>query len=166
MQNLFAYSHDNPDLTPSAALQQLVAEMNARSAATFNANLNASTSGQQTPNFANGAQYASPASGAHLNLPMTMASPATMHMSPAMHAHGLHQSAIGMIPQQSQPGTNHSGTGSQGTSANASPNVTTKRRRPSGIKSELDDVASEVNGNGGKVKASPRVPKRQKGQAG
>ena len=74
-----------------------------------------------------------------------------------------------MVAQQSQQGTNTSvGTGSQGTSANASPNVN-KRRRPSGVKTEVDENSNnvEVNGTvagGSKVKQSPRPGvKRQKG---
>ena len=73
-----------------------------------------------------------------------------------------------MVATQSQQGTNTSGGGSQGTSANASPNVTNKRRRPSAVKVEGDEVGTEVNGTGpagaNKVKASPRNNvKRQKG---
>lgn len=71
-----------------------------------------------------------------------------------------------MVAQASQQG---SATGSQGTSANASPNVSNKRRRASGInvKSEMDaegggGVGPEVNG-ASKVKQSPRPnSKRQK----
>ena len=74
-----------------------------------------------------------------------------------------------MVAQQSQQGTNTSvGTGSQGTSANTSPNVTQKRRRASAVKLEGDDGSGlvEVNGTGPKVKASPRVGvKRQKAGA-
>lgn len=74
-----------------------------------------------------------------------------------------------MVAQQSQQGTNTSvGTGSQGTSANTSPNVPNKRRRS--IKQEGDEGGgggggnAEVNGTS-KVKQSPRggVSKRQKG---
>jgi len=74
---------------------------------------------------------------------------------------------VAMVAQQSQQGTNTSG--SQGTSANTSPNVSNKRRR-STVKLEVDDGGghAEVNGSGPpgatKVKASPRVGgKRQKG---
>ena len=68
---------------------------------------------------------------------------------------------VSMVAQQSQQGTNNSGTGSQGTSANASPNVN-KRRRASAVKTEGDEGGGEVNGITGKVKQSPRVTKRQK----
>ena len=79
-----------------------------------------------------------------------------------------------MVAQQSQQGTNTSvGTGSQGTSANTSPNVTNKRRRASGVKQEGQDDGGgggvmDVNGTGPKVKPSPRIgggPKRQKAAA-
>jgi len=72
-----------------------------------------------------------------------------------------------MVAQQSQQGTNTSG--SQGTSANTSPNATNKRRRPSAVKVEVDDGGggTEINGTGpgggNKVKPSPRIGgKRQK----
>lgn len=130
--------------------------------------------------------FVSPAQAAHLNLPTTSASPATLNMSPGMqnnvlqnHLGGnpqqIHQppTSAGMVAQQSQQGTNTSqGTASQGTSANASPNVPNKRRRVSAIKAEGDDGGGgipEVNGTAvvaAKVKASPRPGggnKRQKG---
>lgn len=84
-------------------------------------------------------------------------------------------SSIGMVNQPSHQGTNPSATGTPaGGSANASPNVTNKRRRPSGVatgKGEVGEDVMEVNGTaapppqiGAKVKASPRVGgKRQKG---
>lgn len=177
MENLFRFSHDNPELSASDALRQLVSSFQANphpnSAMSFNPafqNPNMQgTPGVRTPNFTGNAQFASPAPGAHLNLPMNTGSPATINMSPAMHAHGLQQAAgVAMINQQSQQGTTASGgTGSQGTSANTSPNVTNKRRRPSGVKAEVDDGGvTEVNGTNAKVKASPRVGgKRQKGAA-
>lgn len=104
-------------------------------------------------------------------------------MSPAVQNLALHNhlpnnsqqlqqphTSMGMAAQQSQQGTNTSvGTGSQGTSANASPNLTNKRRRPSGVKTEADDGVSNVDVNGtaaggSKVKQSPRPGvKRQKG---
>lgn len=73
-----------------------------------------------------------------------------------------------MVATQSQQGTNISGGNSQGTSANASPNFTNKRRRASAVKVEGEDGGVEVNGTGpagaNKVKASPRNNvKRQKG---
>lgn len=72
-------------------------------------------------------------------------SPAAAHMQAPAMAHQL--SAQGSIG------------GSSGASVNTSPNVTGKRRRPSGVKAE--DVA-EVNGVIPKVKASPRVGSQNK----
>ena len=100
--------------------------------------------GTPGPNYNGPPQFASPAPGAHLNLPNT-ASPASMNMSPAMQAHGLQNAA-----------------GSQGPSANASPNVSNKRRRASGVKIEGDGDNAAPEPNGPKVKQSPRVGKRQK----
>lgn len=158
---------------------------------TINPNLQL-TSGSNPPHFL------SPAHAAHLNLPVnsTGTSPATLNMSPAMQNLGLHNhlpntpqmqhiqqmqqlhlqqmqqppTSVGMVAQPSQQGTNTSGgTGSQVTSANASPNVQSKRRRPSTmLKVEGDDGGGPVGVNGAtlpeKVKASPKVGvKRQKG---
>ena len=147
----------------------------------------------------NPAHFLSPAHAAHMNLPVnsTGTSPATLNMSPAMQNLGLHNhlpntpqmqqmqqmqqlhnlqqlqqppTSVGMVAQPSQQGTNTSaGTGSQVTSANASPNVQSKRRRPSTmLKVEGDDGGAPVSVNGvtlpEKVKASPKVGvKRQKG---
>ena len=102
--------------------------------------------GTPGPNFNGQQQFASPAAGAHLNLPNT-ASPASMNMSPAMQARGLQQA---------------NATGSQGASASTSPNVPTKRRRPSGVKADPDGDNAGPESNGAKVKQSPRVGKRQK----
>ena len=191
MEPLFQHSRSHPDISPQESLRNLVTSYNAQSfaqnaetTAAFNPSLAQQTpGGQRTPGgqqaFANGPQaqppgqqFASPAPGAHLNLPGTTASPANMNMSPAMHAHGLQgagggPTSVGMVAQASQQG---SATGSQGTSANASPNVTNKRRRASGInvKSEMDAEGGGggVTGpevNGAKVKQSPRPnAKRQK----
>jgi hypothetical protein len=94
-------------------------------------------SGPRTPSFAVGA------------------SPATAHMQlPGGSPHiGSPAQAPGMIQQQSQQGSIPS--------ANASPNASNKRRRPSTVKTE-DDL---VNGNQQKatVKPSPRMQKRAKG---
>ena len=147
-------------------------------------------SGSNPPHFL------SPAHGTSLNLPgsSTGTSPATLNMSPAMQTLGLHThlpntpqmhqmqqmqqlhlhqlqqppTSVGMVAQPSQQGTNTSGgTGSQVTSANASPNVQNKRRRPSTmLKVEGEDGGGPVGVNGvsEKVKASPKVGvKRQKG---
>ena len=82
--------------------------------------------------------------------------------------------SVGMAHQASHQGTNPSNAGTPaGGSATASPNVTGKRRRPSGAqgKGEMGEEVMEVNGMAGtggqlgaKVKASPSVRgKRQKG---
>jgi hypothetical protein len=123
--------------------------------------------GQRTPGLNNPNVFASPASG-HLALPGNQNSP---HLSGGGAGHTpspaqTHLAGpVAMVAQQSQTGTNASG--SQGTSANTSPNVTNKRRRASAVKIESEDGGVEVNGTGGgnKVKASPRVGKRQKGAA-
>ena len=81
--------------------------------------------------------------------------------------------SVGMAHQVSHQGTNPSNAGTPaGGSATASPNVTGKRRRPSGAqgKGEMGEEVMEVNGLtgtagqlGAKVKASPTVRgKRQK----
>ncbi len=179
MQTLFQYSQQNPLLQPSEALHQLVASFKQNQAAQLNLapnNLNPAFQqphGPRTPSFNGTPQFASPAA-AHLNLP-TSISPA-MSMtgaqapSPAQnHNHLPPAAGVAMVAQQSQQGTNTSG--SQGTSANTSPNATNKRRRPSTVKVEGDDGGggggTEVNGTGpgggGKVKPSPRIGgKRQK----
>ena len=188
MEQLFQYCHKNPSIPASEALRQFVTTLQNTNPDSMNLTptmhqqaLQAGMQqppGQRTPGLNGPNQFASPSAGAHLNLPMntTSASPATINMSPAIQHHALqnhmHQQAptsTGMIAQQSQQGTNTSvGTGSQGTSANTSPNVPHKRRRPSGVKTEMDDGGGgpEVNGTGNKVKASPRPGgKRQKGAA-
>ncbi|KAI4125054.1 MAG: hypothetical protein LQ347_005504, partial [Umbilicaria vellea] len=179
MQNLFLYSQQNPQLSPSDALNQLVASFQSGSQqqASFNMQqhpLNPALQpapGQRTPGL-NGpmaSHFASPAA-AHLNLPNNTASgsPATIHnMSPAMQNHSLipnHNqmpgppqapTSVGMMAQPSHQGTNTSaGTASQGTSANTSPNVTNKRRRGNSVKVEGDDGGGpDLNGTVPKVKA-------------
>jgi hypothetical protein len=187
MDSLFQYSQQNPQLSASDALRQLVASFQHQpqnhinfNAAMQHPGLNPALqppAGQRTPSYNGPNQFTSPA-GTFMNLPMgnTGASPATMNMSPAMQNHALQShlqqqqqqppTSVGMIAQQSQQGTNTSGgTGSQVTSSNPSPNVN-KRRRPSGVKTESDDpgVGGDINGTNNKVKQSPRVGnKRQKG---
>lgn len=151
MSNLFEYSRSNTHLSAPDALRQLVQtyQTNSQNSMMNNAATQFNSSLQQagTPggNFNGPQQFASPA-GAHLNLPNT-ASPASMNMSPAMQSHSLQQA---------------NSTGSQGASANTSPNVSNKRRRPSAVKME-DGEGPTPETNGPKVKASPRVGgKRQK----
>ncbi|KAL8882900.1 MAG: hypothetical protein Q9198_000173 [Flavoplaca austrocitrina] len=194
MQPLFRFSQSQPGLSPTEALHQYTATIQEQSHFVgqqmpqgFNpaihqqqqniaANLQLPP-GQRTPNH-----FVSPANSVHLNLPGQMngvPSPATLHgMSPAIQNLALqqqHQSmqqqqqaptSVGMVHSASQPGTNNSvGTGSQGPSANASPNMTNKRRRASAVKGE-DDGAGTVDLNVGpaKGKSTPRIGgKRQKG---
>lgn len=123
--------------------------------------------GQRTPGLNGPTQFASP-SVAHLGLPGAQGSPHTgnsAHASPAQN----HLPGPTSMPQ-GQAGTG--GNAVAGPNANASPSVSNnKRRRPSAVKMEGDDGggSTEVNGTGttggGKVKQSPRVTKRQKGQA-
>ena len=187
MENLFQFSQQNLQLSPSDALRQLVISFQnpPQNQMNFNAAMHQQgliphgqpPAGQRTPGYNGPNQFASPAN-AHLSLPMntTSASPATINMSPAMQNHNLQNhlqqqppTSVGMVTQQSQQGTNTSvGTGSQATSANASPSVTNKRRRQSAVKMESEDAGGgpEINGTGPKVKPSPRIGgKRQKGGA-
>ena len=165
MQNLMQFSLQNPQLSPPDALEQLVSTYS-----TLGQNMQPThpiqqIPGQRTP--LNGPPQFSPAA-AHLGLPGIQGSP---HLGGPTHtpspAHNSMVGPVAMAHQRSQQGTNTSG--SQGPSANASPNVGNKRRRASTVKQEAEDAtpAMEVNGNtqpnGPKVKASPRVTKRQKG---
>jgi hypothetical protein len=144
MNPLFGFSHQNPSLTPYAALETYVTTI-----ATANANgqgpQQQNPSGPRTPGIGNFPIGTSPAQ-AHLNLPGGANSP---HMgSPAQ--------GTGMQHQQSQHGTSSSGP-----SANTSPNASNKRRRPSGVKEE----DTQINGaqKTGAIKPSPRIGgKRQK----
>lgn len=171
MQPLFQYSQQHSHLSPPEALQQLVASFSNLVPQNLmmgmqQANLNPAMQqppGQRTPGI-NGPHFASPAA-AHLGLPGSQGSP---HIGGPVHTPSPAQNhlagPVAMVAQQSQQGTNTSG--SQGTSANTSPNVTNKRRRASAVKLEGDDGGGEVNGVGPKVKPSPRIGgKRQKGAA-
>lgn len=182
MQPLFKYSQSQLGLSPKDALRQMnQSQYNPQqmgqpgfNPAMFQQQQNMNPNlqlppGQRTPNFV------SPANSAHLTLPNqsnAAPSPATIHgMSPAMTNMNLlqqHQAptSVGMVHSASQHGTNNSvGTGSQGPSASASPN-NNKRQRPSAIKGEDEGGGMEINGVAGpssKVKPSPRISKRQKG---
>jgi hypothetical protein len=167
MRDLFEYSQQNPGIPPNQALTNLVDTFTVQNQQQALPNNNQQSSGMRTPlgmpmnqaqgfnpNFPNLPIGASP-SPAHLALP---GSPHVGHTpSPAQN----HIQAPGLVAQHSQQGSNNSGT-----SANTSPNVSSKRRRPS-VKTEGDDGGGggEVNGTGAtKVKASPRAGgKRQKG---
>lgn len=191
---LCQFAQQNPNRSASESLQLLTSRMAAASQQQQFAHAHPQhpnhvlALNQQIPG-----QFISPGNPPHLAIPMSnqnsnsvSASPHTLNnMSPALqnqmlqqnhHLTGTplqtHQSlgpaptSVGMVATQSQQGTNTSGGGSQGTSANASPNVTNKRRRASAVKVEGDDMGPEVNGTGGpgKIKPSPRgTIKRQKG---
>lgn len=189
MQPLFRFSQSQPGLSATEALHQYTANMQNQSQMLTHPGMNAAMHhqqsmavnvplppGQRTPNH-----FVSPANSAHLTLPgqtNAASSPATLHgISPAMQNLALQQqhqalqqvqapTSVGMVHSMSQSGTNNSvGTGSQGASANASPNMTNKRRRPSAVKGEDEGGGPDVNGVGpsSKVKPSPRISgKRQK----
>lgn len=196
MQTLFQYAQANRQLSPTEALKQICLQFDhTPPGSLMNPGFPQQTQTALNPSLqlhsgANPPHFLSPAHAAHLNLPVssTGTSPATLNMSPAMQNLGLHNhisntpqmqqmqqmqqppTSVGMVTQPSQQGTNTSGgTASQVTSANASPNVQNKRRRPSTmLKAESDDSGGPVGVNGvsmpEKVKASPKVGvKRQKG---
>jgi hypothetical protein len=141
MNPLFNYSHSNATLTPYAALDSYVAAV-AQNGNNLN-NQGHHPSGPRTPGMSNFPIGASPAA-AHLQLP-----DGSPHISsPAQ--------APGMQLQQSQQGTHSSGQ-----SANTSPNVSNKRRRPS-VKGEEDIQVNGTQANKAGVKPSPRIGKRQK----
>jgi len=142
MNPLFSYSHQHINLAPYNALDQYVQNISIAGQGMLQ-------SGQRTPSMSQFPMGQSP-SAANLGLPENVigGSPAQGNMQ-----------APGMALQQSQQGTSSSGP-----SANTSPNVSNKRRRPS-VKTEGDDAA-QANGVQPKVKPSPRIGvKRQKGNA-
>jgi len=143
MNPLFNYAHQNANLAPYAALDQYVATQTVNGT---NPNAQQNPSGPRTPGMSNFVG-ASPAA-AHLQLP-----------DGSPHVSSSPAQAQAMQLQQSQHGTSSSGP-----SANTSPNVNNKRRRPSAVKTEEEN---QVNGTGqtkATVKPSPRMAgKRQKG---
>lgn len=168
MQMLFHHSQQNPQMSATESLRNLVNTLQTQTLQT-----------QQTPNLGfmptpmNPAlQPGQPPRGPPMNGPAQFASPGmhplglpqgSPHIAGSAHASPApsHLAAPGMVPQgQIQPNVH---------SASASPNVSNKRRRQSTIKVEDDSGAPEVNGTGpqggAKVKASPRVTKKQKGGA-
>jgi hypothetical protein len=182
MQMLFHYSLQNPTLSPPEALRNLVNTLQTVPNQGFapspmmpgmqgmqgmqNMQAMQAMQGMQgmqpmpnarNPSINGPSQFASPAM-AHLGLPGAQGSPhlGSAHASPA-------QSQLAGPP--GMPGSVHPSP----VGVNNSPNVGgNKRRRASTVKMESEDGA-EVNGASapvsGKVKASPRVLKRQKGQA-
>lgn len=157
MQMLFNYSQQNPNFSPPEALHNLVNALQTHGpTAQFAAPMNPGMQPVPRAQSINGpSQFASPAM-AHLGLPGSQGSP---HLTGSAHASPAQSQIAGApgMPVQPSPVINNS------------PNVGgNKRRRASTVKMESED-GSEVNGTGaqgaGKVKASPRVPKRQKGAA-
>ncbi len=155
MNPLFNYYHAHPGIAPYAALDNYVASIMPGQA------VNGQAMGQSGPRTASFSQFPMGASphAAHLQLPGSphVGSPAPGSMqAPSMH------------PSQSQQGTS-----SGGPSANTSP-AGTKRRRPSGVKTEdeMNTPASaptpsagpQVNGiqNTKTKPPTPRMGKKQK----
>ena len=165
MEPLIEYYHTHPGVAPREAMMRL----NHENAQSF-ANANQARLQNQMARQANGQiafppgmngpnQFGSPAM-AHLGLPQSQGSP---HIGGPVHTPSPAQNAVGgvaMMHQMSAQGSNLSG--SQGPSTNTSPNVSNKRRRASQIKLE-EENANQGGDNAGKVKPSPRIPKRQKG---
>ncbi len=151
MNPLFNYAHLNSSLAPYAALDQYVATMGANGGIP-GGNVNGPIMmqpGQRTPSMGQFPMGQSPAI-ANMSLPDAGA----IQGSPAQG----NMQAPGMTLQRSQQGTSSSGP-----SANTSPNVSNKRRRPS-VKPEEDNAGNQPNGVQSKVKPSPRIGgKRQKG---
>jgi len=191
MQMLFQFSQSNPQLSPPDALRNLVNTlqtqnpnpgytpgpmnqgmnpMNPAMSPGMNPAMNPAMNPGMNPSMqpmqnvrghSMGApsQFASPAM-AHLGLPGQQGSP---HLTGSAHASPAQSHLAG--PPGMQPLMQPSPAG-----VNNSPNVGgNKRRRASTVKMENEDGAG-VDANGApqgsaKVKASPRVPKRQKGAA-
>ena len=169
MERVMAYHKQHNHLAPGVAFEQLVSletapAQNAGLPGGVNPGMQQMPSGQRTPGLNGPNAFHSPAM-AHLGLPQ-QGSPAVGAHTPSPHQ-GHMAGPVAMTHQQSQQGSNMSG--SQGASANTSPNVAGKKRRASAVKLEGDDSGgAEVNGVGGahKVKPSPRIGgKRQKGTA-
>ena len=154
MTPLFGYCHENPTLTAFGGLEQYVQ--------TIKSQMMGQNAGAPVPRTPGMGQFPIGASPHLSHLP----APGSPHLvgSPAP---GVMQ-APGMHPSQSQQGNP-----SNGPSANNSP-IGTKRRRPSGIKTEEDTNGGptsapaapgnpQVNGLQGKVKPpTPRLQKKQK----
>ena len=186
MQELMAYSQQNPNLCPSQAISSLVNRLQPQpgfpqqqlppnqqqqqqqgNPPPNSAQQQALQQQQQQQNLPPSAR--TPSSLGHPGVPPNhqFMSPALANLGPPSAINGsphLMQNTHtpspaqthGLIAQHSQQGT----SSSAGASANTSPNVSNKRRR-STVKVEGDDGGGEVNGTGGgggpKVKQSPRV---------
>ncbi|EAW14140.1 LIM domain-binding protein [Aspergillus clavatus NRRL 1] len=169
MQMLFQFSQQNPQLSPPEALRNLVNTLQSQN----------SNPGYMPGPINQAMQQAQNPRGPHMNAPNQFASPAMAHLglpaqgSPHLSAHpSPAQSHLAGPPGMVQPGQMPPNVG-QVTSASASPQVSSKRRRASTVKVENDESggAPELNGTApqgvNKVpKASPRFTgKRQKGTA-
>lgn len=160
MNPLFSYSHQHSSLAPYSALDQYVAHVSQA------ASLNQSTlpPGSRTPSL-NAFTLSSPAA-AQISLPDGTNPMQNMNMGSG------NMQPTAMALQQSQQGS------SSGVSANTSPNVSNKRRRPSEEMGHVNGAAAvkqggvqaggqaqgQVVNTGSKVKPSPRIGgKRQKG---
>lgn len=154
MNPLFSHAHMHPNLGPYAALNSYIQTVSGQgdNAGVMNGQPMPQGAGGQprTPSYGQFPMGASP-HAANLQLP------GSPHIgSPAM--------AQQMVPQQSQQGTSSSGP-----SANTSP-AGTKRRRPSGVKTEDDGtpVSAPTPGSGPLVngiqagKGKPPTPRMQK----
>jgi hypothetical protein len=164
MQMLFQFSQSNPQMSPPEALRNLVTTLQTHNpnAGFIQGPMNPGMQpgpNMRGPNMNTPTQFASPAM-AHLGLPGAQGSP---HMVGSGHASPAQSQMAG--PPGMQPPMQPSPVG-VGNSPNIGGN---KRRRASTVKMEGEDAGgNEVNGTAapgsGKVKPSPRVPKRQKGQ--
>ena len=163
MQMLFQHSLSNPALSPPEALRNLVHLMQTQNPNPgFAPPMNPAMPPMPNrgPNMNGPSQFASPAM-AHLGLPGAQGSP---HLTGSGHASPAQSHLAG--PPGMQGAVQPSPVGVKN-----SPNIGgNKRRRASTVKMEAEDGGpNEVNGTTApgstKVKASPRVLKRQKGAA-
>lgn len=161
MQVLFSYSQAHPGMSPPEALRDLVNVLQTQGPnpngfpTPMNPGMQHLPNGR-APSIGGPSHFASPGM-AHLGLPGAQGSP---HLTGSAHASPAQSHLAGPPGMQ---GVQPSPVG-----INNSPNVGgNKRRRASTVKMEGDDV--DINGTSapgsGKIKASPRVTKRQKGAA-
>jgi hypothetical protein len=158
MNPLFTFFHTHPGLTPYAALDQYIGQINA-SAHGMNGQP-MPQGGPRTPGYGQFQMNASPAM-ANSMLPG----------SPHIVGSPLPGQIVAPVMQLQ---ASQQGTSSSGPSANTSPAQNNKRRRPSTVKGEEDGAASaptpipvgtpQLNGVQikGKQPPTPRMPKRQK----
>ncbi|KAJ5899336.1 Transcriptional activator ptaB [Penicillium taxi] len=165
MQILLSFSHSHPGLSAPEALRNLVNTLQTQTPSPYVGFAPPMAQGMQmpmqqlarAPSMNGPPQFVSPAM-AHLGLPGSQGSPL---MAGSAHASPAQSQLAGPpgMPGSVQPSP---------VIMNNSPNVGgNKRRRASTVKME-EDGGIETNGTAplpGKVKASPRVTKRQKGAA-